>query len=235
VKELVLVLESRYVDTLGAVRGIPGLKAAIDEDNIWLRGIAPAAKPDALLASLPIIQSYVLDTEDRLFPAGSLTPTGKLKPLDWQLIKTFIPVKMPVSAIPGTAQAKIQLQLSRSGRMQESFAMLVSLDDWKAYAETAPLTRLSRLQFAVSSSGDTLITGSPLPLLKGKGYWQSGQMLLPLGFDFDPPAIAALIADALTANNDHYLLFDTDGGAEYIPIADFVLATRSAVRLSRIA
>ncbi|MDB5150313.1 MAG: hypothetical protein JWQ57_4333, partial [Mucilaginibacter sp.] len=80
-KELVLVLESRYVDTLGAVRDIPGLKAATDDGDIWLRGTTPAAKPDALLASLPIIQSYVLDTEDRLFPAGSLTPTGKLKPL----------------------------------------------------------------------------------------------------------------------------------------------------------
>ncbi|MFC0513869.1 hypothetical protein ACFFGT_06650 [Mucilaginibacter angelicae] len=234
-KELVLVLESRYADTLGAVRGIPGLKAATDEGNIWLRGITPAAKPDTLLASLPVVQSYVLDAEDRLFPAGSLTPTGKLKPLHWQPIKAFIPVKMPVSAMPGTAPAKIQLQLSRSGQVQEPFALLVSLDDWKAYAETAPLTRLGRLQFAVSPSGNTLITGSPLPLLKGKGHWQNGQMLLPLGFDFDPPAIASLIADALGADNNHYILFDSDGGYEYIPIADFVQVTRSAVRLTRIA
>lgn len=233
-KELVLVLESRYVDTLGTVRGIPGLKAAIDEGNIWLRGITPAAKPNSLLMSLPVSQSYVLDAEDRLFPAGSLTPTGKLKPLDWQPIKTFISVKMPVSAMPGTVAGKIQLQLSRSGQVQEPFALLVSLDDWKAYAETAPLTRLGQLKFAVSSSGDTLITGQPLPLLKGKGYWQSGQMLLPLGFDFDPPAIASLIADALAADNGHYILFDNDGGSEYIPIADFVQVTRSALRLTRI-
>lgn len=234
-KEQVLVLEARYIEALGAVRGIAGLQAALDGGEVWLKGITPAAKPDVLLASLPFVHSYLLDEEDRLFPAGGLTPVGKLKQLAWQPIKTFIPVTMPVSAMPGAVTDKIQLRLSRSAQVQEPFAMLVKLDDWKNYAETAPLTRLGRLQFAVSSSGDTLVTGSPLPLLKGRSYWQNGQMLLPLGFDFDPPVIATLVAPALNADNHHYILFDIDGGYENIPVTDFVQATRSAVRLTRIA
>jgi hypothetical protein len=236
VKELVLVLELRYAHTLGAVRGIPGLKAATDDDGfIWLRGITISANPDATLSSLPVEFIYTLDKDDRLFPAGSLTPTGKLKPLNWQPIKTFIPVKMPVSAMPGRAPAQIPLQLSRSGQIQEPFALLVTLDDWKTYAETAPLTRLGRLRFAVSAAGNTLITGSPLPLLKGQAYWQNGYMLLPLGFDFDPPVIAGLLAEAMGSGKDNYILFDVNGGYELIPIADFVPVTRSAVRLTRIA
>lgn len=234
-KELVLVLEARYLESLGAVRGITGLKAALDEGEIWLRGIVPAAKPDVLLTSLPITHSYALDEYGRLFPAGGITPIGKLKQLNWQPIKAFMPVTMPVSAMPGVVPGEIELKLSRSAQVHEPFAILVNLEDWKNYAETAPLTRLGRLQFAVSSSGDTLVTGSPLPLLQGRAYWQNGQMLLPLGFDFDPPVIASLIADALNAGNDHYLLFDSGGGYENISITNFVQATRSAVRLTRIA
>jgi hypothetical protein len=233
-KELILVIENRYRHALGTVRGIPGLKAAMDGDNIWVRGIMPGNKPDVQLNSLPVLLSYELDTENRLFPAGGLTPTGILKTLDWQPIKIFMPVTMPVSALPGQLNNKMELHLERSGVSREAFALLTDLADWKAYADTAPLTRLSQLSFAVSSSGKTLITGQPLPAITGQTYWRSGQMLLPAGYDFNPPAIASLVASRLTDDKQALILFNHDGSYQQVPLTDFVPAKRSAVRLTRI-
>jgi hypothetical protein len=234
VKELILVIEARYLNALGAVRAIPGLRAATEDDgNIWLRGIMPAQKQDVRLSSLPVLISHEVDSENRLFPAGGLTPTGLLKDLDWQPIKIFIPVTTPVSALPGQSDSRLPLRLARSGQSREDFALLTDLETWKAYADTAPYIRLRMLSFAVSASGQTLITGSPLPVIKGQGYWRSGQMLLPAGYDFDPPAVATLLAASLGADKQNFFLFNADGNYQPIPLTDFVPARRSAVRLTQ--
>jgi len=116
--------------------------------------------------------------------------------------------------------------------VKDNFALLVSLTEWKTYAETAPETRLKQLRFAVSAEAKVLIYGQPLPNLPGKAYWQSGAMLLPAGFDFDPPLIGNLIAQQ--REQQAFMLFNADGNWQEIPLSAFEPAKRSAIRLTRV-
>ncbi|EHQ24572.1 hypothetical protein [Mucilaginibacter paludis] len=230
-KEKLIVLEERYRPALGALRGISGLQAAADGKQIWLRGLAAAGSPDKLTASIPVLRWYMMDQQELLFLFGAQTPVGKLPTLNWQPLMAFIPVELPVSAMPGTVKSKMALTLSRSAQVMEPHALVTGLPGWKAYAETAPGVRLAQLQFAVSAKGQVLIMGKPLPAIAGQPYWLNRQMLLPTGFDFNPPAIAALL-NPEAAEPEFLMLFDSDGQWEEVPLSAFKPARRSAVRLS---
>lgn len=233
--EKVLLLEAKYRDALGAIRGHAGLKAAVDKELIWLRGITVGATADKGIRSIPVLRSYTLDSNDRLFPEGCRTPTQKLPVLEWMPIKQFLPVTAPVSAMPGSISGNMRVTLSRSGEAKEDYALLVNLTDWRYYAETAPDVRLRQLSFAVPDKGKALICGKPLPNIPGVAYWLNGQMLLPAGFDFDPPIIAGLIAEQQSANEQVFMLFNADGNWQLIPFAVFQPAKRSAIRLTEIS
>jgi hypothetical protein len=232
--EKVLVLESKYLDTLGSLRGIAGLKAASDGELIWLRGILASSTPDKRVSSLPILHSYGLDESERLFPTGKKTPTGKLPKLDWKLIKSFLPIELPVSALPGKVFLHLDVCLSRATEIKEAFALMTDLDSWKSYAETAPITRLEQLRFAVSNESQVLVIGYPLPQLPGQTYWPQENRLLPSGYDFEPPVLASLLKDQLRLDQESLLLFEPDGHWQSIPLPAFQPARRSAVRLTKI-
>ncbi|NHA06339.1 hypothetical protein G7092_21195 [Mucilaginibacter sp. HC2] len=226
--EKILVLESKYRHTLGNLRGIPDLKAAADGELIWLRGIG--MNTDKHIASLPVLHRYTADSQERLFPDQHKTPTGKLSKLDWQPIKAFVPIELPVSAMPGKLFLPMTIRLSRSAAVQEVFALLTDLDSWKTYAEIATRTRLQPLRFAVSAKGDVLVIGHPLPQLPGQTFWAREQMLLPAGYDLCPPSLAHLVE----VPKETMMLFDPDGSWQSIPITHFQPAQRSAVRLTEI-
>jgi hypothetical protein len=106
------------------------------------------------------------------------------------------------------------------------------LEHWKAYAGTAPLIRLQRLSFAVCETGEVLIIGTPLPAIPGKAFTLQDNVLLPAGYDFDPPVIGQFISSLPGMGNDTLILFHTDGQWEKIAGHCFVHASRSAIRLT---
>lgn len=231
-KELVFVLRSEDIDTLGAVRCIPGLRVAKGQGELWLRGIYSLDNADIKIKKLPAFARYILDHQDYLFPIGKNTPVGKLKELQWIPVAEFIPLELPVSALPARPEEKHPVQLVRTKHAIQGEALLTSLYVWKAYAHTAPAARLERLRFAVSENKDVLISGSPLPPIPGQEFWRSGTMLLPSGYSFEFPFAAALIENRLNPNKDSQLVFHVSGEWEKILFSSFVPATRSAVRLT---
>jgi trehalose-6-phosphatase len=58
-------------------------------------------------------------------------------------------------------------------------------------------------------------------------------LLLPAGFEFDPPVISTLIINRLDPSKEALLLFDIDGTWEEIPKESFVVSTRSAIRFTK--
>jgi hypothetical protein len=186
--------------------------------------------PDKRIASLPVLQRYTADTEERLFPMNAKTPVGKLEKLDWQPIKVFIPVELSVSAMPGKLFLPLTVRLRPSAEVREAIALLTDLESWKTYAETAAMTRLQQLRFAVSDKGEALIIGQPLPQLPGKNFWSRQQMLLPVGYDLDPPVLTSLIEPP----KETLMLFEPHGQWQAIPLTHFQPARRSAVRLTEI-
>jgi hypothetical protein len=229
-KELIIVLSHADKAALGAVRCLTGLQVAEEADFIWVRGVQAAENIDLRIKQLPGMHTYTLDAEDNLFPPGGLTPIAKLKPLTWIPVAEYITVKLPVSALPGKINWQHTIRLVPSGRSQAGNALLVDLATWKAYAENAPLVRLQQTRFAVSEKNKVLIIGTPLPALPGKEYVLMDTLLIPCGFEFDPPLISELIIARLDASKGSLLLFDTDGTWEEVPKTSFVPSTRSAIR-----
>ena len=233
-REHIIVLQSKDKEVLGAVRCFPGLRAAVEHDLIWVRGIFAAEEPNpnVKIRSLPAVRSFTIDANENLFPLGSITPVGKLKKMDWEAIDDLIELEMPTSALPAQVEEKYRPKLVQSSRAAEGSALLTTLDAWKAYADTAPKARLEKIKFATSGNGKVLLLGTPLPSVPGKEYWMRDNMLLPSGYDFEMPVVASLIASSLDPAKEHVLLFNEDGSWEKIAMEWFAAATRSAVRLT---
>jgi hypothetical protein len=231
--EVIIVLSQADKAALGTVRCYPGLQAAEDNDIIWLRGIPAQEKIDMRIRQLPGLHTYKLDEDNNLFPPGGLTPVSKLKPLSWVPLPEFIKVELPVSGLPGKIHQRQSIRLLPSRSVEEGNAILTELDIWKAYAETAPLVRLQQTRFAVAENNKVLVIGTPMVPVPGKAYVLRDTVLLPCGFEFDPPAIAELIVSRLNPLKEAFLLFDVNGNWEKIPTEWLVPATRSAIRLTK--
>lgn len=232
-KELIIVLSQTDKTALGSVRCLPGLQAADSEGFIWVRGIAVNREIDLRIRQLPGLHTYTLDADDYLFPPKGLTPIGKLQPMTWVPLSTYITVTLPVSALPGKISQQVGVRLVPSQQSLPGNALLTDLTSWKAYGETAPLVRLQQTRFAVSEENKVLIIGEPLPALPGREYVLQDTLLIPCGFEFDPPVISSLIGSQFNPDNDSLLLFDTDSTWQEIPKDAFVQTTRSAIRLTK--
>ncbi|MBO9732259.1 MAG: hypothetical protein J7623_26695 [Chitinophaga sp.] len=232
-KEMVMLLPAAQYAALGAVRCLPGLTAAMDRDELWLRGIPYPEEPHPLILQLPALHTWLLNDNAQLFPMGKLTPVATLKQLNWISLPELLPVMLPVSGMPALLPAREPVQLAPSAEPQSGNALLTTFDNWYQYANMAPATRLQALSFATSADRQVLIMGSPLPPIPGQEYVLQEQLLLPAGYSFTPPGITTIVNQQLNAAQTDLLLFRTNGHWERIPTTAFVKADRSAVRLTQ--
>lgn len=233
-QELVFTMDKKDAHSLGNIRCMPDIKVAADENYIWLRVFYDRGGPDKNIVQLPVQHSYHIDENDLLFTPGGLTPVAILPQLDWQPVAGFVSIQIPVAALPGKLEEAAITKLITSATTKKSNALLTSLLHWKAYAETAPATRLAPLKFAVSENNQVLIMGTPLPPIPGKEYWIMDDILLPCGYNLEIPMAAPFISNKLNPDKDGLLLFDEHGHCEKIDLAYVVPAKRSAVRLTTI-
>lgn len=233
-KEIIIILAAKDREALGAVRCLPGLRVAEAAGQLWLRGIETDVAPDLRLRQLPAVQTYVLDEYEYLFPAGGLTPVGKLDEMRWTPLAAYIRPELPTSALPGKVEeGRYPVRLVPSGRAEAGGALVTPLAVWRQYAATAPEVRLQGLRFAASEHDQVLVLGTPLPPVPGKEYWLTHNLLLPAGFDFELPLAAGLLDAKLNPRNDAVLRFAPDGSWEKIPKQALVPAGRSAARLTK--
>lgn len=232
-KEYVIIIAEKDLEALGRVRCWPQALAARCEGEVWLRGIFAQERPPKEIRQLPARQTYLLGAGELLFPEGGLTPVGNLPQLHWQPLTVFLPVELPMSALPGEVSGRIPLQVLPSGRAEKGAALLTEWPNWAAWTETAPLARLGCLQFAASAPGQVLVLGNILPAIPGREYWARESILLPAGFDFEFSSTWELVQKKYNSANDVILLFDENGRMDKISRKHFVQATRSAVRLTQ--
>lgn len=225
--ESVILLAAADITALAPLRTRVDLVAAWHEEQIWVKGIA-----DNAFRKLPALHTWRMDAQQRLFAAGALTLDNILPALAWQSLTTFIPVELPPSGLPAITSQQHVVQLAPCTDTQESFAIFTDISVLEAYVITAPQIRLKHLRFATSVHGQVLIAGIPLPPIPGTGFTLHERILMPAGYDFDPPILRSLIAEKLDAGKNHYLLFHINGQYEIIPDISFVPVTRSAVRLT---
>ncbi len=228
--EWIFVIDEKHEAALGKVRCIAGLKAARERGQVWLRGW-PVKQPLPLeLKQLPAAKTYRLDKNQRLFPKENLTPVGLLPDLTWELLPTFIPVKLPTAALPAEMPEPLNLRLVPSQNTSPGAALMVDLNAWMAYVETAPQVRLDRWQYAVSEEREVLVLGTPLPPLPGREFWRFKDMLLPGGYDFEYAFLRKAIQQKLNPEKDALVLWTEDGVWQRIPNEDMLSLSRSGVR-----
>ena len=233
-KQFVVVLDESDAAALGPLRAQPGLQAARLDASIWLLGRIDDGGPlPVAVRRLPARQQYWLREKDLLFLPDALTPERRLPTLDWKPLAAFLPVSLPVSALPAVLTESIRIRLRPSGRAEKSAALLAAWTDWAAYAHTAPATRLRPLRFAANTRQQALVLGEPLPPLRGREYWLQGKLLLPCGFDFEYPVLAELVEAKFLSGPTAYLLFDEHGSWEELMSGDLLPAQRSAIRLTQ--
>lgn len=228
----ILKLRKMDRDALAGVRNRSTLWAAESENFIWIKSLA---EPDHILRQLPVLETYHTDEADLLFLPGALTPVGHQPALEWMTIAEFLPVEVPVAAMPARLPRSIPFRLQVATDTKPGSALLCSLSDWKQYAESAPAIRLEVLSFAVSATARVLVTGYPLPALPGEEYWSCGiGLLIPCGYEPELPIYATLFSRKLNAEGKSLVLFHTNGNYEIIENTDIVKASRSGIRLTTI-
>lgn len=225
--ESVIILLPADIKVLAGLRTRTDIVAAWHQDHIWVKGMA-----DHAFRRLPALRTWKPDAGNRLFAPGALTPDHMLPELEWQSLADFIPVSMPISGLPALATTKHRVQLAPCTSTEESFAILTGMHILESYITAAPQVRIRHLRFAASANAQVLVAGVPLPPVPGTSYTLKDRILMPAGFDFDPPAIRSLVTEKLEAASTHYLLFHVSGQYEMIPDTSFVHVTRSAVRLT---
>jgi MoxR-vWA-beta-propeller ternary system domain bpX2 len=228
----IVVLTEKDRDALAAIRLFPNIEVATFMAQIWLRIPLSNEGLATEIRQLPLVETYLLDENELLYPLGGVTPVGKLMPMSWMSLPLFMPIELPVSVMPAEVSETVNTQIVASAKEQKAMALCTTSTEWLAYVITAPEVRLKRLKFAVSDANNVLIVGEPLPPIEGETYWLSNNIFMPSGYDFELPIVSELIYQKENLQNQAFLCFNTEGSHHRIEELDFVLATRSAVRLT---
>jgi hypothetical protein len=218
---------------LGSVRCWPNLLAAETAAEIWLRVPIRQAELEHAFRVLPAWRTYQEDAQGLLFPLGQKTPERNLPLLNWVPIADYIPVEMPLAALPAPLEQQYTLKLVPSAVYRPGAALKLSWAVWQQYAETAPAIRLEALQFALADKGEVLVLGTPLPPLQGEELWRSDDVLLPSAYDVEWPIVVHLLQQKENAQGTFLLLFDQNGNWQKIAKDCLVKASRSGIRGSK--
>jgi hypothetical protein len=226
---------------LGTLRLLPGLEVCQQPEAIWLRGENLEAV-DTRLRGLPGARRYRRLADGQLVALEQRVPSARLPQGEWRPLAEWLRCVLPDAVWPGSRPARAQVRLVRSSSPAEANLLVLALDDWQAYAETAPQVRLERLSFALGAGRRVLVRGTPLPPLAGQRFVERAGIAVPAGWQWEPAVEAEVLRAALApdavapgsvAGQGSLVLFTSpECDFERIPAEAFVRATRSAVRLS---
>jgi hypothetical protein len=229
VRELLKIVELKDKRALTEVRGVPGLLGALRDDEIWVRGIFFTSDEEPVTARIPSINNFIIGDDDQLFPVSGITPVAKLEKLNWKPLKDLLPVNFPVAAYSGRLRDKFRIGLKVSEQERDIYATEISWNEWKMLADTVSEIRLRRTKFAVTEDKRVIILNSQFISAPGKHFWRNGNILLPLGFDFDPPSLAAIISKKAGEEHDSVLFFNKEGHCERISLSSFAYTSRLVI------
>ncbi|MBL8819489.1 MAG: hypothetical protein JNL58_25880 [Planctomyces sp.] len=184
-QEWVFYVAAESVSRLFPLRLARDVRIAIDANTLWVRGQGIDAQRSVELSTMADRAVLLIGSDDRLTPAGATVPTQQLPKLDWIPISEFLAAEIPEPASAPWSQFRVQLCLVRSDVPRPEQALLTNWSEFRQWGMTVSGIRLKPLRFAVSGQR-VLVTGRPLPSLRGDRFWIAGQVLLPLGFHWSP-------------------------------------------------
>lgn len=184
-QEWVFHVAAESVSRLFPLRLARDVRIAVDTNTLWVRGRGIDAQRAVELSTMADRAVLLIGSDDRLTPAGATVPTQHLPQLDWMPISEYLAAEIPEPALAPWSEFRVQLRLVRSEVPRSEQALLTNWPEFRTWGMTVSGIRLKPLRFAVSGQS-VLVTGRPLPSLRGDRFWNAGQVFLPLGFHWTP-------------------------------------------------
>ncbi len=223
-------IPKRKAAALGALRCESGLSACEHESRVWLRGEELHEPLEQALKCLPGVERFAVLSDGQLMPSGSQVPLGHLPEGPWESLAAWLSVELEPAAWAGQISSRVALRMVRSPGVVEANLLLTTLADWRHWAETAAQARLNPLAFAVSRGGDVVVRGAPAPPLPGTRFVERQGVAAAAGWRWEPAIDVDVVRELLGLAEGDCALLHADQNWERIPAADFVRASRSAVR-----
>lgn len=225
-----VVLPIASASSLAALRHVAGLQVRQVDECVWLRGEGLVAAFRQRLQSLPALERYFVDDDERLTPWGCITPRASLPAGAWMELRDWATPTLPERGWPGARPTAARLGLIRSSTVRPAGALLCSWPPWAKYVASAPHIRLAGLAFIVNGTEQVVVRGSALPPILGQQLTDEAGILVPAGWIWSPHVSAAIARNVLGLGDGESALWLTSDEWQRIPADAWVATTRSAMR-----
>ncbi len=227
----ILCLPPDALRSVTRLRTVVGLEIAREPGGaaFWLRG--PGEMNDALLALDTTLRGRITAAGTMVAP-GNTVPTADVPDcLPWQPLTSFPPVSLPPIAAAGIPVEPVGVRLRPAAGGAPAGLLRCEFSAFYEWGIRAPEIRLQPLRFAVSSTGDALVAGQPLPAVPGQRFTVVDGVACPLGFAWTPQIPAAALRRAATARTGDLIAFlDPAAPPLRLPGELFVPANRANLR-----
>ena len=221
---------ARYLSGLRQFHGIEVLDEG-EGERVWLRG--PDLKEEILYSLKGVLDChlYTPHGDGQIVPHDKTIPKGYEPKGQWTSVGSWLTTLPPRSRFPIKTVVGVKLNLVRGGHQKPPKLAILSHADWLSYANSAPKVRLDRLAFAACRKG-ILVIGEPLPSLRGKYFWESDGIAVPIGFSWRPAVGSSVLRSLFGLADGDIALLLPKNGCTIIRNDQFVGASRSAARLT---
>jgi hypothetical protein len=227
-----LRLNIRSKEHLGAIRHWKNLKAAHEDDYIWVKDFTAEQIKAAEVLSLPDKQMYEA-RGGKLFLKDAYLPERTIPALLWSPIDRALPVKLPAyNHNYFGIHHKVDVKLVKSDHEKIAAAMLVPLGQLRNYADTAPAIRLKNIRWTIVNQQDAFVVGHPLLPLQAMVYYTEGDFMIPAGYNFDLYALSSSLNALLNPKSLFWIVFNPDSSYFTIPKAQLRPLTIGSCRVS---
>ncbi|AFM05600.1 hypothetical protein Fleli_3270 [Bernardetia litoralis DSM 6794] len=207
-----LKLHISQKENLAAIRHWQNLKMAIDDNFVWIKDLTDE-QINSKQIKIITQKTVYYEKEGKLYLQNSLLPERNIPSLLWTEIKRALQIELP-KVIENNFDIQsvnvIKPKIIASENEKETIAMLISIEELGNYIKTAPAVRLQNLKWIIlenqfdSKQNKAFIIGKPLlPILSKsseksvKTFWQTENLFIPTGFDFEFPSLTNSISEKL--------------------------------------
>jgi hypothetical protein len=227
-----LVVAKANQSDLARIRQWNNLKAAIEDDVIWVKDFNFEQISSIEIKSIPY-KSLYYSKQNKLYLLNSSLPECLIPSLLWTPIDRALPISLPsfnhnYFGVPD----KIAPQLVASDQEEKTVAIITSISSLKDYIKTAPAIRLERIRWVVLENERVLLMGDPPLPIAGDAFWNREEGLLPAGYDFELFSLSKIFNNAINPSKIYWVLWHIDNTYSLIPKDSLQTLSISSFRLT---
>jgi hypothetical protein len=217
---------------LSLLRHESSIQLCLEQDAVWLWSERTSPELQRQYLQLPGARRYELHNNQELTLLGDRVPSAKLPAGPWMALSEWLTLERPVAQLPTKPSSLVSLRLVSSQQEQPVAGLLTRMSVWLPYVIETFAPKYAHCRFVMSAADMVWIQGTPLPALPGTYFYERSGIWLPAGLTWAPDLQPAIVRQLLKITSDEIVLWQADGQLARIKLADFVQATRSAVRYS---